>query len=126
MNVIALSYHYALPFLGQFLLIVASLSYIGAIVSQKPKPFARAACLFLGLSYVLLTYAFIISDPTLKIVVDHSSPHTPLAYKIAGVWGGAAGSLHLWVCILSAVGCFLKSNQSLRYFALHMVGFILF
>ena len=56
---------------------------------------------FLAIAFGLLTYAFVSSDFTVAYVASHSNSRLPLAYRIAGVWGGHEGSLLLWVLILA-------------------------
>ncbi len=55
-------------------------------------------------SFGALTYAFVVSDFSLKIVVDNSHTLKPMLYKISGVWGNHEGSLLLWVLILALFG----------------------
>jgi cytochrome c-type biogenesis protein CcmF len=51
-----------------------------------------------------LTYAFVTSDFSLKLVVMNSHTDKPMLYKITGVWGNHEGSLLLWVLILALFG----------------------
>ncbi len=51
-----------------------------------------------------LTYAFVGSDFSLRVVVENSHTLKPMLYKVSGVWGNHEGSLLLWVLILSLFG----------------------
>jgi cytochrome c-type biogenesis protein CcmF len=63
--------------------------------------FTVAQFLFIFFSYILLTYAYIISDFSIFNVWQNSELNKPLIYKITGVWGNHEGSILLWVLILS-------------------------
>ncbi|WP_116131495.1 heme lyase CcmF/NrfE family subunit [Tropicimonas sp. IMCC34043] len=51
-----------------------------------------------------LTYSFVTSDFSLRLVVLNSHTAKPMLYKVAGVWGNHEGSMLLWVLILSMFG----------------------
>jgi cytochrome c-type biogenesis protein CcmF len=51
-----------------------------------------------------LVYAYITTDLRVANVVLNSHHHTPLLYKITGVWGNHEGSMLLWVSILVIYG----------------------
>jgi cytochrome c-type biogenesis protein CcmF len=53
-------------------------------------------------SAVLLA-AFLRHDFSLVYVADHSSRQLPLAYTLAGFWSGQAGSLLLWLLVLTGL-----------------------
>ncbi len=55
-------------------------------------------------SFLALTYAFIVSDFSVQNVVQNSHSAKPLLYKISGVWGNHEGSMLLWVLILALYG----------------------
>ena len=55
-------------------------------------------------SFGALTYAFVTSDFSLKLVVDNSHTLKPMLYKVSGVWGNHEGSLLLWSLILALFG----------------------
>ena len=112
--------------LGHFALILALvLSIVQAIVPMVGaaknrialmsvgRSAAHGQLLFIVISYVLLTYAFITSDFSVKLAASHSHTQTPLIYKITGVWGNHEGSLLLWAMTLSvwtvAVSIFSRS-----------------
>ena len=102
---------------GQFSLVLALLIAItqstiplyGA-ASNTPvlMHFARSAalaqCLFVVIAFAALTYCFVTSDFSLKVVAANSHSDKPLMYKISGVWGNHEGSMLLWVLILALFG----------------------
>ncbi len=67
-------------------------------------PAAGLQFMLIGMSFAALTWAFVTSDFSVKLVVDNSHTLKPMLYKLAGVWGNHEGSLLLWVLILSAFG----------------------
>ena len=67
-------------------------------------PAALAQCALIGVSFAALTYAFVNSDFSLRLVVLNSHTAKPMLYKIAGVWGNHEGSLLLWVLALAGFG----------------------
>ena len=68
------------------------------------EPAATAQFLLVLLSFAALMHAFIVSDFSLKLVVENSHSAKPLIYKISGVWGNHEGSMLLWVLILALFG----------------------
>ena len=88
--------------LGHFALIVAFVVAIlqtvvpmygasrrdGALMALA-GPASVAQFLLIALSFGALTYAFVVSDFSLKLVVENSHTAKPMLYKVAGVWGSA-------------------------------------
>ena len=68
------------------------------------EPAATAQVVLVGLSFAALTWAFVVSDFSVKLVYNNSHTDKPLLYKISGVWGNHEGSLLLWVLILVIFG----------------------
>ena len=68
------------------------------------NPAALIQFLLIATSFAALTYAFVTSDFSLKLVVENSHTAKPMLYKVAGVWGNHEGSLLLWVLALSGFG----------------------
>ncbi|MEX2248262.1 MAG: heme lyase CcmF/NrfE family subunit, partial [Parvibaculum sp.] len=56
------------------------------------------------IAFAALTWAFLVSDFSLKLAYDNSHSAKPLIYKISGVWGNHEGSMVLWVLILALFG----------------------
>ena len=68
------------------------------------EPAATAQFLLVAVSFAALTYAFVTSDFSLKLVVLNSHTDKPMLYKFSGVWGNHEGSMLLWVVILALFG----------------------
>ena len=86
---------------------VAPLVLARADVGRALSVAARAAMaqlVLVSLSFIALTYAFVVSDFSVALVVANSHVAKPLIYKIAGVWGNHEGSMLLWVLIIAAYG----------------------
>ena len=58
-------------------------------------------------SFFSLTYAFVYSDFSVKLVALNSHSLKPLLYKFTGTWGNHEGSMLLWVLILTFYGCLI-------------------
>lgn len=67
-------------------------------------PAANAQFFLLAISFAALTYAFVTSDFSLRLVVLNSHTDKPMLYKVSGVWGNHEGSMLLWVMILALFG----------------------
>jgi cytochrome c-type biogenesis protein CcmF len=67
-------------------------------------PAAGLQFLLVAASFAALTWAFVVSDFSLAVVVANSHTAKPMLYKISGVWGNHEGSLLLWVLILATYG----------------------
>ena len=67
-------------------------------------PAAVVQFLLIATAFGALTWAFVTSDFSLRVVVENSHTLKPMLYKIAGVWGNHEGSLLLWVLILALFG----------------------
>ena len=65
------------------------------------EPAATAHFLFLAFSFGVLTWGFVSSDFSLRIVFENSHTLKPMIYKISGVWGNHEGSMLLWCLILA-------------------------
>lgn len=65
------------------------------------RPVARLQFLFVGISFLILTYSFLIHDFSVAYVAHNSNSMLPAMYRISAVWGAHEGSLLLWALILS-------------------------
>ncbi len=110
--------HFALILALVLSIVQATVPMIGAArnriaLMSVGRSAAQGQLLFIAISYLLLTYAFITSDFSVKLAASHSHTLTPLMYKITGVWGNHEGSLLLWALTLSvwtvAVSIFSRS-----------------
>ncbi|MDZ7905966.1 MAG: heme lyase CcmF/NrfE family subunit [Cypionkella sp.] len=68
------------------------------------EPAAIAQAGLIAVAFAALTYGFVTSDFSLKLVVDNSHTAKPMLYKISGVWGNHEGSLLLWSLSLAIFG----------------------
>jgi len=68
------------------------------------EPAAKTQALLIAFSFGALTYAFVTSDFSLRLVVLNSHTLKPMLYKVSGVWGNHEGSLLLWCLILAVFG----------------------
>ena len=103
--------------LGHFALILAFLvaivqSVVPLVGANKrwqgwmavAEPAATVQFLLTAFSFAALTYAFVISDFSLRLVWLNSHSAKPMLYKVSGVWGNHEGSMLLWVLILTLFG----------------------
>lgn len=103
--------------LGHFALILAFITacfqaIIPLIGAQKrwpgwmavAEPAAILQFALTAVAFGALTYAFVYSDFSLRLVVLNSHTAKPLLYKITGVWGNHEGSMLLWVLIVTLFG----------------------
>ena len=101
--------HFALILALAVAIVQSTLPFIGAAKRWAPwmavaEPAAVAQFLLTGFAFAALTYGFVTSDFSLRLVTLNSHTAKPMLYKIAGVWGNHEGSLLLWVLILAAYG----------------------
>ena len=102
-----------IPELGQVALLLAlavalvqgTLPLLGAARGRGEwmalaRPAAQAQFGLVALAFACLASAFVRNDFSLLYVAMHSNTQLPLAYRIAGVWGGHEGSLLLWLAML--------------------------
>ncbi len=67
------------------------------------------------LPFILLIYAFSISDFTLLNVIENSYINDPLFYKVTSAWGSHEGSILLWVFLINLFGIFfLNKNHTVE------------
>ncbi|MGQ5701474.1 heme lyase CcmF/NrfE family subunit [Sandaracinobacteroides sp. A072] len=67
-------------------------------------PAAVAQGIFTLLAFVALTWAFVVSDFSVKLVATNSHSMKPLLYLYTGVWANHEGSLLLWVLVMALAG----------------------
>ncbi|MEL6376566.1 MAG: heme lyase NrfEFG subunit NrfE, partial [Pseudomonadota bacterium] len=70
------------------------------------EPAAVLQFLMIAVSFAALTWAFVTSDFSVRLVTLNSHSAKPLLYKVTGVWGNHEGSMLLWVLILALFGAF--------------------
>jgi len=86
-----------------------------------------ATCALVATATVALWYGFLTDDFRLDYVYHYSSVSQALPYKIGALWGGQAGSLLLWVLILSVMSVAMvrtnrRKNRALMPWATAVVG----
>lgn len=72
------------------------------MASAEPAAISQFALLMI--SFLALTYAYIVSDFSVANVASNSHSAKPLIYRISGVWGNHEGSMLLWLLILALFG----------------------
>ena len=103
--------------LGHFALILAALVAVAQMVvalvgahkgwrgwMAMADPAATVQLVLVAASFASLTYAFVVSDFSLKLVASNSHSDKPMLYKVTGVWGNHEGSMLLWLLILVLFG----------------------
>jgi len=68
------------------------------------EPAAISQLILVGYAFAALTWAFVTSDFSLRLVTENSHSLKPMLYKVAGVWGNHEGSMLLWLLILVLFG----------------------
>jgi cytochrome c-type biogenesis protein CcmF len=101
--------HFALVLALAVALVQATLPLIGAQIGDRrlmalAAPAANAQFLLIVTAFAALTYAFVVSDFSVLLVVENSHTAKPMLYKVAGVWGNHEGSLLLWMLALTGFG----------------------
>jgi len=74
----------------------------------------RAAIVQAGLTvlaFVMLLYAFAITDLSIKLVATNSHSMKPFLYKLTGTWGNHEGSMLLWLAVLALSGGLLAAAE---------------
>ena len=133
--------HFAL-ILSLFLyLLLATVPLVGVatkheLLMSTSRSIAVGGFVFILISFLCLTWAFLQDDFSVKYVANHSNSLLPDYYKVSAVWGGHEGSLLLWGLILAgwacAVGLFSRDLPLdmvalvLAVMGMIAVGFLLF
>jgi cytochrome c-type biogenesis protein CcmF len=97
--------HYALVLSLAVSLIVSLVPVIGArrrdaAMMALASTGSLALFLLVAFSFGVLTWAYVVSDFSVKNVWENSHSLMPLVYKYSGVWGNHEGSMLLWLLIL--------------------------
>ncbi len=83
-------------------LVGAHKRWSGWMAVAEPAALTQAALLIV--SFIALTYAFVVSDFSVRLVTLNSHTLKPMLYKVSGVWGNHEGSMLLWCLILAVFG----------------------
>ncbi|AFJ48106.1 heme lyase CcmF/NrfE family subunit [Shimwellia blattae] len=65
------------------------------------RPLALVQFVAVLLAFLILAYAFITCDFSVRYVADNANSALPVWYRIAATWGSHEGSLLLWVLLMS-------------------------
>ncbi|MGC0371866.1 MAG: hypothetical protein DGJ47_000567 [Rickettsiaceae bacterium] len=101
--------------LGHSLLYLgAAFSFLALFKHRWQYWFFATSSIFPSISFILLLYAFISSDMSIKNVFLNSSTTLPFIYKVSASWASHEGSILLWTSILGMV------NFGYYFFSLRM------
>lgn len=100
----------------------AARGHVGMMAVARPAAVAQFGCIVLA--WCCLTWAFVQSDFSSRLVAENSFSQTPLIYKITGVWGNHEGSLLLWSMALAGwtVAVAVFSRRLPRPFVARVLG----
>jgi cytochrome c-type biogenesis protein CcmF len=138
-----------IPELGHFALILAlCLAITQAVVPligsythnnawmAASRSLAWGQFVFLTISLIILTNAFLSNDFSVVYVAQHGNTKLPDIYKISAVWGAHEGSLLLWAFLLAcwgvAIAIFSRNlplemvSRVLSVMGMISIGFMLF
>ncbi|TRD10444.1 heme lyase CcmF/NrfE family subunit [Erythrobacter insulae] len=76
----------------------------GAVLAMYARPAAVVQAFLAVFAFLLLLWAFAITDLSVKLVATNSHSMKPLIYKLTGTWGNHEGSMLLWVAVLALSG----------------------
>jgi cytochrome c-type biogenesis protein CcmF len=98
--------HFALVLAFVVVLVQSTLPWLGLVrddarIQSMAHSTVHVQTALLLLSFVLLTYGFLINDFSVDYIARQSNTLLPIEYKISAVWGGHEGSLLLWAFILA-------------------------
>ncbi|KPQ31198.1 MAG: cytochrome c-type biogenesis protein CcmF, partial [Porphyrobacter sp. HL-46] len=75
------------------------------------RPAAVVQALLAVLAFLMLLWAFAITDLSIKLVATNSHSMKPMIYKLTGTWGNHEGSMLLWVGVLALSGGLLAAFE---------------
>ncbi len=101
--------HFALILAFAVALVQSTLPLYGAWARDSrlmalAEPAALIQLILIAAAFGALTYAFVVSDFSLRLVTLNSHTDKPMLYKVSGVWGNHEGSLLLWALSLALFG----------------------
>jgi cytochrome c-type biogenesis protein CcmF len=93
-------------------------------IFAKQNTHLRAPFYICAFAIGVLLFFYLTSTTTIANVWLNSNVHTPLLYKIAGVWGNHEGSMLLFFTFLTAWATLLRNNEAIRLaaFVLLVIG----
>ncbi|MBD9371542.1 heme lyase CcmF/NrfE family subunit [Rhizobium sp. ARZ01] len=106
--------HYALVLVLATAIIQSLLPLAGTLRNDPSlmaiAPSSAVAGFLLTLfSFLVLTFAYVVSDFSVMNVWENSHSMKPMIYKISGVWGNHEGSMMLWLLILTFFSALVAS-----------------
>ena len=75
------------------------------------RPAAVVQAFLAVLAFIMLLWAFAITDLSIKLVAANSHSMKPLLFKLTGTWGNHEGSMLLWVGVLALSGGLLAGFE---------------
>jgi cytochrome c-type biogenesis protein CcmF len=75
------------------------------------RPAAIVQAVLAVLAFLMLLWAFAITDLSIKLVAANSHSMKPMIYKLTGTWGNHEGSMLLWVGVLALSGGLLAAFE---------------
>ena len=101
--------HYALILALIFAVVQMIVPMVGAQKGwnnwmQTAVPTAQIQFILMVIAFASITYAFVVSDFSVRLVAANSHTDKPMLYKVTGVWGNHEGSMLLWNLILALFG----------------------
>ncbi|MHA1127863.1 MAG: heme lyase CcmF/NrfE family subunit [Alphaproteobacteria bacterium] len=101
--------HYALVLAFVIAIVQAVVPMVGAYKGwgdwmRLGVPASQAQFLLIVVAFAALTYSFVVSDFSVRLVAANSHSAKPMLYKVTGVWANHEGSMLLWVLILAMFG----------------------
>jgi cytochrome c-type biogenesis protein CcmF len=75
------------------------------------RPAAIVQASLAVLAFLMLLWAFAVTDLSVKLVAANSHTMKPLIYKLTGTWGNHEGSMLLWVAVLAFSGGLLAAFE---------------
>ncbi|MCL6707564.1 heme lyase CcmF/NrfE family subunit [Pseudomonas sp. R2.Fl] len=98
--------HYALVLALAASIVLSVLPVVGArrgdealMATATTGTFAQFALVVF--SFAVLTWAYVVSDFSVRNVWENSHSLMPVVYRVSGVWGNHEGSMMLWLLILT-------------------------
>ncbi len=103
--------------------VLAIYAIVGQIAGEKTGnqrliKSARGAVLAIAIlstiASLILVYLFVTGDFSIKYVYEYTSTDLPLFYKVAALWAGNAGSLLLWLWVLTIYAAVVTYSNKIK------------
>lgn len=93
-----------------------------AALMRTGRTAAFSQLLLVAAAFAALTLAHVLSDFSVRNVVENSHTAKPFIYKITGVWGNHEGSMLLWALILAAYGAAVAATAGAGALTARVLG----